>query len=73
MKLNGTHHLLVYADDVNLLGDTDRYHKYKCNKLIAACKEVGLEVNERKLSVCCRAKSTAYSILVGMPDGKRQL
>jgi hypothetical protein len=22
LKLNGTHHLLVYADDVNLLGDT---------------------------------------------------
>jgi hypothetical protein len=21
LKLNGTHHLLVYADDVNLLGD----------------------------------------------------
>jgi hypothetical protein len=27
-KLNGTHQLLAYADDVNLLGD-NRYHKEK--------------------------------------------
>jgi hypothetical protein len=26
LKLNGTHQLLAYADDVNQLGD-DRYHK----------------------------------------------
>jgi hypothetical protein len=28
LKLNGRHLLLVYADDVNLLGD-DRYYKEK--------------------------------------------
>jgi hypothetical protein len=28
LKLNGTHQLLIYADDVNLLGD-DRYRKEK--------------------------------------------
>jgi hypothetical protein len=28
-KLNGTHHLLVCADDVNLLDDKYRYHKEK--------------------------------------------
>jgi hypothetical protein len=30
MKLNGTHQLLVYADDVNLLGDT--LHTIKKNR-----------------------------------------
>jgi hypothetical protein len=28
-KLNGTHQLLFYAVDVNLVGDINRYHKEK--------------------------------------------
>jgi hypothetical protein len=32
LKLNGTHQLLVYVDDVNLLGD-NTYHKEKTQKL----------------------------------------
>jgi hypothetical protein len=34
LKLNGTHQLLVYADDVNLLGDNIRYQKEKAETLI---------------------------------------
>jgi hypothetical protein len=42
--LNGTHQLLIYADDVNLLGDnTDTIKKNRI--IIDASKEVGLEVN----------------------------
>jgi hypothetical protein len=37
--------LLVYADDVNLLGDNIRYHKQKTGTLINTSKEVGLAVN----------------------------
>jgi hypothetical protein len=33
LKLKGTHQLLVYADDVNLLGD-DRDHKENTQTLI---------------------------------------
>jgi hypothetical protein len=47
LKLNGTHQLLVYADDVNLLGDNIRVNIIKRNTqtLIDASKEIGLEEN----------------------------
>jgi hypothetical protein len=43
LKLNGTHQLLVYADDVNLLGDNIIARKKHKEALIDAGKEVGLE------------------------------
>jgi hypothetical protein len=47
LKLNGTYQLLVYADDVNLLGDN--IDTIKKNKTITdASKEVGIEVNVEK-------------------------
>jgi hypothetical protein len=50
LKLDGTHQLLVYLDDVNLLGDIIRVDTIKRNTqtLINASKEVGLEVNTEK-------------------------
>ncbi|PNF23216.1 hypothetical protein B7P43_G02735 [Cryptotermes secundus] len=48
LKLNGTHQLLVYADDVNLLGDNVDTIKKNTQTLIDASKEVGLEVNTEK-------------------------
>jgi hypothetical protein len=42
LKLNGTHQLLVYADDVILLGDTIDTIKKNTDTLIGASKEVGL-------------------------------
>jgi hypothetical protein len=48
LNLNGTHRLLAYADDVNLLGDnTDTINK-NIESLTDASKEVGLEVNVEK-------------------------
>jgi biotin operon repressor len=48
LKLNGTHQLLVYADDVNLLGDKVDTTKKNTETLIDTNKEVGLEVNREK-------------------------
>jgi hypothetical protein len=45
LKLNGTHQLLAYADDVNLLGDNIDAIMKNTETLIDASKEVGLEIN----------------------------
>jgi hypothetical protein len=46
--LNGTHQLLVYADDVNLLGGNVNTINKNTEAVIDASKEVGLEVNTEK-------------------------
>jgi hypothetical protein len=46
--LNGTHQLLAYVDDVNLLGDNIDTINKNTEILIDASKEVGLEVNVEK-------------------------
>jgi hypothetical protein len=48
LKLNGTHQLLAYADDVNLLRDNIDTIKKNTETLIDASKEVGLEINVNK-------------------------
>jgi hypothetical protein len=48
LKLNGTHQLLVYSDDVNLLRDNIDTMKKTTETQIGASKEVGLEVNAEK-------------------------
>jgi len=44
LKLNGTHHLLVYADDVNILGGSVHAIKKNTETLVVASKEIGLDV-----------------------------
>jgi hypothetical protein len=45
LKLNGTHQLLVYADDVNILGGSMHTVRKNTEALLIASKEIGLEVN----------------------------
>ena len=48
MKLNGTHQLLVYTDDVNILRGSVRTIKENAQALIVTSNEIGLEVNADK-------------------------
>jgi hypothetical protein len=54
LKLNGTHQLLAYADDMSLLENNIDARKKNTKTLFDAFKEVGLEINvEKKPSIFC--------------------
>jgi len=48
LKLNGTHQLLVYADNINILGWNVHVIGKNTVSLLIGSKEVGLELNDDK-------------------------
>jgi len=48
LKLYGTHQLLAYADDVNILEGSIHTLKENVEALVAAAREIGLEVSADK-------------------------
>jgi len=48
LKLNGTHQLLAYADDVNILRGSIHTLKENAEALVAAPRDIGLEVTADK-------------------------
>jgi hypothetical protein len=62
LKLNGTHQLLVYVDDVNVLRVSVHTIKGNAKALIVASTETGLEVN---------ADKTKYMVISGDQNGGR--
>jgi len=48
LKLNCKHQLLVYADDINIFGGSVHTVKKNAEALVAATKDIGLDVNADK-------------------------
>jgi hypothetical protein len=48
LKLNGTHQLLAYADNVNVLGGSVHTIEKNTEASVVVSKEIGLEVNSEK-------------------------
>jgi hypothetical protein len=63
LKLNGTHQLLVYADDVNVLGGSIHTTRKNTEVLLIASNEIGLEVNaeKTKFMVMCRDQNAGQN------------
>jgi len=62
LKLNDTHQLLVYDDDVNILGGSVHTIKKNAGTLVVARREIGPEVNGDK---------TKYMVMSRDPDAGR--
>jgi hypothetical protein len=78
LKLNGTHQLLVYADDVNILGGNVQTVKENAGALLVGSKGIGLEVNADKTKYMVMSRSQKaglsqyiYSLIIFSLKGRK--
>ena len=55
LELIGKHQLLVYADDVNVLGENLQTIRENAEIFIKASKDIGLEVYSENTKYCIRS------------------
>ena len=61
IKLNGTHQLLVYADEVNILGGSVHTVKENAETLLVVSEETGKEINADKKSLRGHISGSEYN------------
>jgi hypothetical protein len=73
LKLNGARQLLVYANDVNILGGSVHTVKENTETLVVASKESGLEANadKTKYMVMSRVKNATRSLKIDSSSFER--
>jgi hypothetical protein len=66
LKLNGTHQLLAYVDDVNILGGSVHTVKENAEALVVATKEIELVLNadKSKYMIMSRGQNVGRSHIV---------
>ena len=68
LKLDGTHQLLAYADDVNILGGNIHAIKENAEALEVVHKDIGLEVNADKTKYMVMSREKTAGLRHTMKD-----
>jgi hypothetical protein len=70
LELNGTHELLIYVDDNNLLGDSINTIKENTETLLEISRAIGLEVNAEKTKymIMCRHPKSGQNQNIRIPN-----
>ena len=61
LELNGKHQLLVYADDVNMLGENVQTVRENAEIFIKVSKDIGVEVNYENTKYMITSKCNTKS------------